>query len=108
MKTGILGAYVAAVGLLACGVGISDVNGSGDVVTQQMSISDFTRVEAGNSFKVNITQADSFDVQIRADDNLVEFLDVRKADETLVINLIPGRSPRNATLEADVSLPEST
>ena len=108
MRIGILGAFVAAIGLLACGVGFGDIKGSGKVMTQQLPISDFTKVEAGNSFKVTITQADSFDVQVKADDNLIEHLDVRKSDDTLIIRLVPGKSTRNATLEAEVSLPELT
>ena len=108
MKIGIVSAFVAAIGLLACGIGISDIKGSGNVITRELPISDFTKVEAGNSFRVTITRADSFNVQVRADDNLVEHLDVRRSDDTLVIRLVPGKSTRNATLEADVSLPELT
>jgi hypothetical protein len=108
MKIGILAAFVAALGLMACGVAFGNIKGSGNVVTQQMSISDFTKVETGNSFKVTITRADEFSVQVKTDDNLVEHLDVRKSDDTLIIRLSPGKSTRNATLEAEVSLPELT
>ena len=108
MKIGILGAFAAAMGLLACGVAFGTIKGSGNLMTQHLPISDFTKVEAGNSFKVTITRADSFNVQIKSDDNLVEHLDVRKSDDTLVIRLKSGKSTRNATLEAEVSLPELT
>jgi hypothetical protein len=75
-------------------------------MTQQFPISDFTRVESGNSFKVIITKADDFNVQVKADDNIVERLDVRKLGDTLFIGLASGKSIRNATLEAEVFLPE--
>ncbi len=108
MKIGILGAFVAAIGLLACGVAFGNIKGSGNAVTQELPISDFTKVEAGNSFKVTVTRADRFNVQVKADDNLIEHLDVRKDGDTLVIRLKSGKSTRNATLEAEVSLPELT
>jgi|AP95_1055475.scaffolds.fasta_scaffold21732_3 hypothetical protein len=108
MKIGILGAFVAAIGLIACGVSFGNIKGSGNVMTQQYPLSDFTKVEAGNSFNLTITQADSFSVQVKADDNLVDHLDVRKSDDILVIRLKSGKSIRNATLEAQVSLPELT
>ena len=108
MRIGILGAFVAAIGFLACSVSFGNIKGSGNLVTQQLAISDFTKVEAGNSFKVIITRADSFSVQVKADDNLVEHLDVRKSDDTLIIRLKSGTSTRSATLEAEVSLPELT
>ena len=108
MKIGILGAFVAAIGLFACGVAFGGFKGSGNVITQELSISDFTKIEAGNSFKVKITQAESFNVQVKADDNLVEHLDVRKSGDTLVIRLAPFKSTRSATLEASVFLPQLT
>ena len=45
---------------------------------------------------------------IRVDDNLVEHLQVVKEDSTLKIGLKPGRaySIENATMEADVTMPE--
>ena len=108
MKIVILGAFVTALGLLACGVAFGGYKGSGNVITQRLPISDFTKVEAGNSFKVKITREESFNIQVKADDNLVEHLDVRKSGDTLVIRLAPFKSTRSATLEANVSLPELT
>ena len=71
MEIGILAEFVAALGLMACTVAFGNIKGSGNVVTQQMSISDFTRIETGNSFKVTINRTDEFSVQVKADDNLV-------------------------------------
>ena len=68
-------------------------------MTQQLAISDFTKVEAGNSFKVIIIRADSFNVQVKAEDNLAEHLDVIKSVDTLIIRLKPGTSTRSATLK---------
>ena len=105
MNTGILVILITGIALVACGLVNGDIRGSGNIVTKPLPISDFTRVEAGNSFNVTITRADRFNVSIQADDNLVEHLDVRKSGETLVLRLKPGKSARRATLVADVSLP---
>ena len=108
MKIGLLGAFAAAIGIVACGVAFGGYKGSGNVITQTLPLSDFTKIVVGNSFKVTVKQADSFDVQIKADDNIVEHLDIRKSEDTLVIRLKSGKSTRSATLEAEVSLPQLT
>jgi hypothetical protein len=58
---------------------------------------------------VKISQGESFSVVIRADDNLVEHLQVVKQGSTLKIGLKPN-SPdiRSATLQAEITLPELT
>ena len=97
---------VFAIALMACGVLPGTIKGSGDTVTETMQISGFTRVDAGNSFKVTITQAPEHSVAVRIDDNLVQYLDVGKSGETLVIRLRSGKFVHGATLEAIVSLPK--
>ena len=106
MRIGIIGAAVIGFALLACNPFTDSIKGSGNVVTNSMEISGFTRIEAGDSFQVNITQSEDYSVIIKADDNLVEHLDVRLVDDTLVVNMVPGKSARHATLEAEISLPE--
>ena len=101
-----IGCVLRRWGFIACGVAFGNIKGSGNVVTQQMTISDFTKVETGHSFKVTITRANDFRVQVKGYDNLLEHLAVRRLDDTLIIRLKPGKSTRDATLEAEVSLPE--
>jgi hypothetical protein len=85
------------------------ITGSGNVVTQEEPITGFDKVDISYSFDVNLSQGDSFSVVIRADDNLVEHLQVVKQGSTLVIGLKPN-SPdlRSATLQAEVTMPELT
>ena len=100
---------------LACSLpelpSISQVSltGSGNVVTQEEAISDFDKVEISHSFEVDIKQGESFSVIIRVDDNLVEQLQVEKFGSTLKIGLEPAVSiVSNATLEAEITMPELT
>ena len=108
MKIRVLGALAIGLVLTACGAFFGNVKGSGNVVTQVMSISGFTEVEVGNTFRVTITQAAEYSVVIDIDDNLVQFLDVKKVGDTLEIRLQPGRSARSATMKARVSMPKLT
>ena len=108
MRIGLLGFAVVGFALLACNPIHDSIKGSGNVATNSMEISGFTKIEAGNSFQVTITQSEDYSVVIKADDNLVEHLDVRLDNDTLVGNLVQGKSARNATLVADISLPELT
>jgi hypothetical protein len=109
MKKAIVAVLVAVLlmsGLLTGCVG-GRVTGSGNLVTQEFNFSDFTRVEVGNAFEVEIVQADSYRVSITADDNLFEYIQVSKAGETLKISLklLPLR-PLFTTLRAEITMPQ--
>ncbi len=83
------------------------LSGSGNVVVQEMDFAGFTSVEAANAFRVEITQAESFSVSVRVDDNLLDRVDVSKSDETLSIRLDPGLSlTGDVTLEATITMPD--
>jgi len=53
--------------------------------TEEFNFSDFTRVEVGYAFEVEVVQSDSYSVSITADDNLFKNLKVSKENETLKI-----------------------
>lgn len=84
------------------------VSGSGRIVTQDFNIRGFSRVDVSHTFQVEIIQSSSYKVVVRADDNLQAHLRIEKRGETLVLGLKPSRSYnlRNATLEAEVHMPE--
>jgi hypothetical protein len=94
-------------GILLAGCGSIPITGSGNVVTQEEAITGFDKVDISYSFEANISQGDTFSVVIRADDNLVEYLQVVKEGNTLQIGLKPNHPEiRSATLEAEVTMPE--
>ena len=85
------------------------ITGSGNVITQEEAISDFDKVDISSAFDVTINQGEAYKVVIRVDDNIVEHLRVEKAGSTLKIGLKPNVSKvSNATLEAEISMPELT
>jgi hypothetical protein len=97
---------LAAVLIVSCAQ--VTINGSGNVISQEESISGFDSIDISHSFSVDITQGEDFSVVIRIDDNLVEYLDVTKQGSTLRIRFEPSRSYNifNATMEAEITMPE--
>ncbi|TES91726.1 MAG: DUF2807 domain-containing protein [Anaerolineales bacterium] len=100
---------VIATLLAGCG-GLASLTGSGNVVTQEEAITGFDRLDVSHGFQVAVRQGGTFSVIIRVNDDLVEDLTVVKQGSTLKIGLKPGLSYNleNATLEADVTMPELT
>ncbi len=110
MKKAILIVAVLMVALLTSGslVGCFGgvVTGSGNPIIENYNFSDFTRVEVGYAFDVEINRSSSYSVSITADDNLFDYIEVSISDETLKIRLKSGRSYISATLEARITMPE--
>lgn len=83
-----------------------DIIGSGNLVTEGMDFSDFTIVEVGTAFEVEIAQSSSYSVDITADDNLFDYIRVSKTGEKLEIRLKSGYSYHSVTLRAEITMPE--
>ncbi|MFC2058633.1 head GIN domain-containing protein [Chloroflexota bacterium] len=111
-QIGLVLIIVLIIGAVGCntftitGSGGSAITGSGNLATQEMDYSDFTRIDVSNAFRVTITESDSFLVSITLDDNIFEYLDMKQAGDTLYIGLAPNNSYRNTTLRATVNMPE--
>ena len=86
--------------------GCTIITGSGDLVTEDYSYRDFTDIEAGYAFDIEVSQADTYLVSITVDDNLYEYLDVTQRGDTLHISLQPNRLYTNATLRAVIEMPD--
>lgn len=83
-----------------------DVIGSGKLATEDFNFSGFTKVEAHNGFQVELTKSSTFSIEITADDNVHEYIEVTKSGETLKIGLEWGRSYRPVTLKAKITMPD--
>jgi hypothetical protein len=84
------------------------ITGSGHTVTKAFDFADFSKLSAGSAFQVTVAQGAAYSVAVTIDDNLVEYLDVARSGDTLRINLKPGVGVRNATLKAQIVMPELT
>jgi len=83
-----------------------EVVGSGNLVTNEEFFSDFSSVDAASGFKLEISQSNSYSILIEADDNALEYIDVRKSGDTLVIGVELGYNFKLVTLNAEITMPE--
>lgn len=79
----------------------------GSVVTEEMDFGNFTNVEVGPAFKVEINRSDSYGVTITASKKLFDYIDVAQSGNTLKISLKPldFRFQLRPTLEARIAMP---
>ncbi len=70
--------------VVGCGVSVpGGVTGSGKAETRDFALSNFTGIQAANAFSTQINKADAFKVQVTADDNLWNSLDISTSGNTL-------------------------
>lgn len=78
MKTlKILIAFVAAATLTSCNFdfSIGQIDGNGNVQTEERSVSDFTKVKGSAGIDVYLTEGSENKVVVEADENLLEFIE---------------------------------
>jgi hypothetical protein len=95
---------VAGLSLIAVACGF--VSGSGNVISRDLDLSGFTRVEIQDSFEVSVTEAPDFGVTIRLDDNIEQYLQAEVDGDTLSVGLDGAMSYNDVTLEAEIRLPK--
>jgi len=99
----------AVLALAGCASVLSanQIVGSGKLVTQEYTLQDFTRINAGSNFQVTLHHGAPFAVSITADDNVIQLLSADLKGNELRLDLKPGNHPgfTNVTMRAEVSLP---
>jgi hypothetical protein len=80
------------------------VRGSGTVVTKDVAVSSFTRLQVSWGFEVTVAVGQP-SLKLRIDDNLDRYLDVGVDGDTLRIGLRRASSVSDATLQATVTAP---
>jgi hypothetical protein len=80
--------------------------GSGNLETKEYAFTNFTAVEISSAFEFEIRQSGSYGVNVTADDNVIDFVQVSQEGQTLMIRLgtVPGL--RLVTLRASVTMPQ--
>ncbi len=93
--------------LPACGIdtggGGRTVTGSGQVVSRDIPVASFSKLEVSSAFVVAVSFGSSETATVRADDNVIDDLGVEVSGDTLHVAVRSGVSVRNVTLEADVT-----
>lgn len=98
-------AVVVAAVLLGFWNPFDQVVGSGNLDTEEKAFTDFRIVEVGWGFEVEINKSDSYKIDITADDNMFDYIEVSQTGETLAIGLKSGYSYRDVTLRAEITMP---
>ena len=80
--------------------------GSGNLVTETFDYSDFTGIKAENGMHVELISSDSYKIEVVADDNVIDYIEVNKSGDTLKIKPKSNTHFRNATLTAKVNMPD--
>jgi hypothetical protein len=109
MKVKSIAAVIVIMGLLLvpCVSGcFIPVSGSGDLVTEEFSFTDFNRVHVGSTFEVEISQSDTFSISITADDNIMEYIIVNLSGDSLQVRLKQGYNYHSITAIAKIGMPD--
>ncbi len=108
MKKLIAAALVAVLITVGLATGCTGVKviGSGNLVTKTYDYSDFTGVKAESGMQVELTRSDTFSVEVVADDNAIEYIEVSKSGDTLRVKPKSNARFRDATLTAKITMPE--
>ncbi len=69
----------------------SSMSGTGNIISQEVKVADFTRIDIRGGFAAEIIQSDKFSVTVSTDDNLMNRIVVSREDETLKMTIgAPG------------------
>jgi hypothetical protein len=74
--------------------------------TREEDFSDFTKIDIGSAFQVEITQSESYSIKITTDRKTMKNVQVARTGETLTIGIKPGVQVQAFTLIAEITMPE--
>jgi hypothetical protein len=81
------------------------ITGSGSPQIRDFDLKGYSGLQTAAGFEVQVDRADGFKVQVIADDNAWDFLDISVSGGTLHLRMKPAAVLRNATLKAAVTMP---
>ncbi|MFI5263202.1 MAG: head GIN domain-containing protein [Candidatus Kapaibacterium sp.] len=95
--------FIAFVGFnAACNI----VHGSGKMASEKRPLTGFTGIEAGGAVDLEVSQSDSYSVEVTADDNILHKITTRVENGTLKIEMPEMDFFDNSTVHVKVSLPK--
>lgn len=107
-KIWLFGAVSAMLVLSGCSYWGPCINGSGPVIDEVRETGSFTAVTNTGSFDVYVSQAESFSVVVRAQENLIPIIETRVSGNTLMIETEGNTCYRsNLPVEVHVGMPET-
>lgn len=64
------------------------IKGSGNIITKEVPINDFSGVELNVPAEVHLIQSDNYSVKLIGDDNIINVLDIKNKDKSLSIGFV--------------------
>jgi len=80
--------------------------GSGNLETEEYAFTNFTEVEISSAFEFEIEQSSSYSINVTADDNVIDYVQVSQVGQTLKIRLGTVTWFGPVTLRASVTMPQ--
>ena len=102
----LVAAGVAAVVFLGFWSPLGQIVGSRTFDAQRKEFADFTTIEVGGGFEVEIIQSASYNITITADDNMLDLIEVSSSGNRLTIGLRWGYIYQDVTLRAKITMPD--
>lgn len=102
----VVGVYVAIL-FSSCkyDIGFKSVTGSGNVVSKERTVANFTKIEVANGLDCEVTQSDKISVIVEADDNLQEGITTKVENGVLKIESIYNNYNNVKSKKIKVQLP---
>ncbi len=79
--------------------------GSKKLISVKLNHIDFNEIVVTDKFTVNITQGDNYNITVKLNENLKDYLRIEKLRTVLKIAMVPNKFYKKATLELDITLP---
>ena len=86
--------------------GKNAINGEGDVISKSFDFKDFDRIVINGHADVDFTQSSTWEVTVRTQENVLEWLDYKVEGTTLVIETKDHRDVRSKTYDIVIQAPE--
>ena len=87
------------------GCSLFNIEGSGEIKTNEFSYRDFSSVDAVSTCDVTIKEGSEYSVIIKCDKNITPYLNTVVRDNTLYISLKDSYIFNNYTFQATITIP---
>jgi len=69
--------------------GCKGLNSGSNIITEKKDVKDFTMLDIGSAFEVDIKKSDTYSLTIEAEENLIDYIEVTQTGTSLRIYLSP-------------------
>lgn len=82
-----------------------NINGSGNIISKDRTVDNFTSVKVNNGIRMNITAGEKLKVNVEADDNIIDDVETKVVGEELVVRFSDNFSFQNTDIIVNVVMP---